>query len=115
MNTAHNPFLQVAPVAPKVRPKTAARKYERSIDPDLLEIGNDEFPGARTSPEGKYSALFSKMRSGQCIKCEPKETQPLGHALRTWLKRNGKDEKFIVRTVNNFPQDGRGRVWMLPK
>lgn len=112
---AHNPFQQVASIPKRGRPKTTAKKIEQKINPELLEIGNDEFPGARTSPEGKYNDFFSKMSSGQCIKCEPSETQPLGHALRTWLKRNGKDEKFIVRTVNNFPLDGRGRVWMLPK
>ena len=54
----------------------------RQIDPDLLEIGNDPFTGKRAPPEGKYDALFRRLRVGQCIKCEPKEAGPLSNALR---------------------------------
>ena len=47
--TKSNPFDQLT--RKKSRPM-------RLIDPDLLEIGNDPFTGARSSPEGKYDAII---------------------------------------------------------
>ena len=36
-------------------------------------------------------------------------------AMRKWLEKNKKTDQFEVRSITNFPKDGRGRVWLLPK
>ena len=75
MNKA-SPFPQV------VRKKHATMKH---IDPDLIEICNDPYVGVRSSPKGKYDEMFSMLKPGQCLKCEPHESAPLATALRKWL------------------------------
>lgn len=103
-----NAFLQAA-----AKKRTVSKS--RHIDVEMLTISNDEFPGRRSSPEGKYSAFFEKMKPGQCIKCEPAEAQPLGTALRKWLIDKEQDKALEVRVMQRFHKDGRGRVWLLPK
>lgn len=105
MNKA-SPFPQVA------RKKHATMKH---IDPDLIEICNDPYVGVRSSPKGKYDEMFSMLKPGQCLKCEPHESAPLATALRKWLQTNGKDAELEVRAMNRFSKDGRGRVWLLAK
>lgn len=96
-------------------PKRKQHRASRYIDPDHLQIADDEIVCRRSSPEGKYDLLFSKMKPGQCIKCEPDETQRLSNALRTWIKRRRKAHQFEVRSVARYTTDQRGRVWLLPK
>ena len=106
MTTQTNPFAQLA--RKKHRPM-------KQLDPSLLAIGNDEYTGVRASPEGKYDELFSRLKAGQCVKCEPGETQPVRNALLKWLQNKGKETKFEVRTMTRYHTDGRGRVWLLAK
>lgn len=96
--------------APKIRPAK-----NQSVEADLITIGDDEFPNRRVLPEGKYAHLFNRMKPGQCLKCEPKEALALASALRKWLEKHSKTDRFEVRTISNFPKDGRGRVWLLAK
>ncbi|MFG5778241.1 hypothetical protein ACFIQF_14325 [Comamonas sp. J-3] len=106
MTKQANPFAQLAR-----KPKHSMRQ----IDPDLLEIGNDPFTGKRAPPEGKYDALFRRLRVGQCIRCEPQEAGPLSNALRQWIQSRKRDDELEVRVQSRYHTDGRGRVWLLAK
>jgi hypothetical protein len=99
----------------QVPPRKKVHKAVRSIEVDLIKISNDAFPGQRSCPEGKYVEMFTKMKPGQCLECEPAEVQPLAAGMRKWLVNQGKDKQFMVRTMTRFPKDGRGRVWLIAK
>lgn len=99
-----NPFAPKAPKAPM-----------RFVDPDALSIANDPLPSARAKPGHKYDAMFSKLKPGQCLVCEGPDAGKIGHALTTWLKRNGKDG--VIRSTKNYegavPGSKTGRVWLI--
>lgn len=97
---------------------TATRKTHKvmsHIDPELLKIGNDPYTGQRSSPEGKYDAIFAAMKPGQSIECEPSEAGSLRNALHKWLQARKKDDVLEVRMQTRYHKDGRGRVWLLSK
>lgn len=99
----------------QAKPRRKVHKTVKSIDVELITIKNDPFPGQRACPEGKYAELFSKMKPGQCLSCEPDEVQPLGAAMRKWIASQDKADKLEVRTMSRFPGDSRGRVWLIAK
>lgn len=103
-----NPFTQVK--SKKVKNASVAH-----VDVEMLDIGNDEFPGRRSTPEGKYAKLFETLKPGQCLKCEPRETQTLAQAMRKWINNTNRTKTMEVRAMSRFPKDGRGRVWLLEK
>lgn len=80
------------------------------IDPDKLEICDDAPLPSRARPGRKYGPVFSKLKPGQCIKCEPNQAPTLATALKKWIT----DKKLpcIVRATSRY-SDGKGRVWML--
>lgn len=90
-------------------------RTNRFIDPDMLAISDDEFTGQRSSPEGKYDTIFVKMKPGQCLKCEPTESQRLAQALRNWIENRKLGAKYEVRSMQKYHTDQRGRVWLLEK
>lgn len=81
----------------------------------MLAISDDEFTGQRSSPEGKYDTIFAKMKPGQCLKCEPTESQRLAQALRNWIENRKLGAKYEVRSMQKYHTDQRGRVWLLEK
>lgn len=86
-----------------------------AIDPGLLKITNDPPPGRRVMGEHKYGAIFKALKPGQRIACEPNESQPVAQALRKYLKDNELNTKFDVRSVQHYPKDQRGGVWMIAR
>ena len=80
------------------------------IDPDKLEICNDAPLDGRARPEWKYGPVFSRLKPGQCIKCEPNQAPTLATALKKWVV----DKKLpcVVRATSRYT-DGKGRVWLL--
>lgn len=103
-----NAFAQAA----KTRKRTHSSK---AIDPELLKITNDPPPGKRVMGEPKYDAIFKALKPGQRIACEPSESQPIAQALRKFLKDRELTSKFDVRSVQHYPKDQRGGVWMIAR
>lgn len=104
--TKPSPFPIVA------KRKNRANQY---IDTDMLQISDDEFTGRRSVPEGKYDAIFSKLKPGQCIKCESGESQTITNAMRKWLSNRKLTNLYEVRSMRKYGTDQRGRVWLLEK
>lgn len=76
-------------------------------------IENTPFPTMRYFVS-KYDATFAKMQPGQCLRMETKDVGKVAHAMNKWIKKNGKTDKLMVRTLSKQP-DGYGRVWLLSK
>jgi len=76
-----------------------------------LSIGNDPLPTGRAQPEGKYTAIFAKLKPGQCIICPTGSANSIGQALRKWADANKPSHR--VSTTQAYAADGRGRVWLL--
>lgn len=90
--------------------KSTKRPF-KAVDINSLEIVDDPVQVNRAAVSAKYGELFAKMKPGQAIKCQPDEAGKIGHALNTWLKKNGK--KGSVKTCRRYEADGLGRVWLL--
>ena len=90
---------------------TKTNKPMQLIDPGALEICNDPLPARRTTPEGKYTQLFARMKYGQSLKCPPGSAPKIATALKKWLEVNKKPGS--VRSTLRYAEDGTGRVWLL--
>lgn len=108
-----NPWTQTKqPKAPKMPQKPTAET--RRIDPSKLQIASDPLPSVRLVTN-KYLTIFSKLKVGQNIQCEPDEVQPIAQALRKYIDLNkitAKGKPARVITQSNSP-DGIGRVWLV--
>lgn len=109
-----NPFTGQPVAAPekamttRIRPKPATP----TVDLGGLSICDDPIPEHRASPEGKYDALLSKLKPGQCIKCPSSDVNRLANAIKKHVER--KHPTCMVRSMQDYG-DGLGRVWMLPR
>ena len=84
---------------------------QQIIDPSALDICNDQLPLARSAPEGKYTAVFSKLKYGQSLKCPPGAAPKIATALKKWMEVHKKPG--TVRSALRYAEDGTGRVWLL--
>ena len=94
-----------------IKPKV--KRPFKAVDINSLEIVNDPVQVNRATVSAKYGELFSKMKFGQAIKCQPDEAGKIGHALNTWLKKNGKPG--MAKTCRRYETDNMGRVWLVKK
>ena len=90
---------------------TKNNKPMKLIDPKELEICNDPPPTVRSSPEGKYTPVFSNLQYGQSLKCPPGAAPKIATALKKWLEVHKKPG--MVRSAVRYAPDGTGRVWLL--
>jgi hypothetical protein len=108
-----NPFTGQIVAAPK---PMSTRKTDRPnnghVDLDALTICDDPMPEYRALPAGKYDALLSKLKPGQCIKCPTSDVNRLSNAIKKHVER--KHPTCMVRSMQDYG-DGMGRVWMLPR
>ena len=81
------------------------------FDPSTLSICDDPIPTHRLIVDGKYKAIFQKLKVGQALKVNSKHTQTVAGSLRTFVAG-----KHAVKSVKDYG-DGMGRVWLidLPK
>lgn len=91
--------------------KTREKRKSKLVDVASLVIVNDPIPSTRATVTAKYGELFGKMKFGQAIKCQPDEAGKIGHALNTWLKKNGKPG--MAKTCRRYEADNLGRVWLV--
>lgn len=91
--------------------KTVWQKTKKHQDVDIstLSISDDPLVGRRYR-EGKYDALFGKLKHGQSIKCSSEDAQKIGNAMRDWAKRL--DKKGVVKAVSYYTKT-TGRVFWL--
>lgn len=78
-----------------------------------IEIDTMPYPAGRYFAS-KYDHLFERMVPGQCLKMESDQVGKVAHAMNKWVKKNGKQDELIVRTMSKNP-DKKGRVWLLNK
>jgi hypothetical protein len=99
-----------------VKPKTVTRGPwpKEKFDPTKLKIANDPLPPTRTVPKSKYDELFSQLKPGQCIVCQPQQASRVGSALKKWLE-NRMVKNMTIRAASRYPKDDMGRVWLLNK
>ncbi|MGL4680034.1 MAG: hypothetical protein ACRCWC_11715 [Plesiomonas shigelloides] len=86
-------------------------KKLKHVQVESLVITDDPIQDTRAAVSEKYGEIFSKMKVGQSIKCQPDEAGKIGHALNTWLKRHG--IKGMAKTCSRYEADGLGRVWLI--
>lgn len=100
-----------------VQPKQPRKKPVKSVkvDPADLRITDDKPVATRVKAGNKYAAIFERMKPGQCIKCRTEETQTVAQAMRKWILENRDVTKLQVKAVMRYPEDGMGRVWLMPK
>jgi hypothetical protein len=75
-----------------------------------VSICNDALPPARYKPDGKYTAVFRKLKPGEALKCKPADVHRISNALRAHIKVMGITGR--VRSIADYG-DGKGRVWLL--
>ena len=96
-------------------PMTPSRKTPKTnslpVDIDSLCICDDPFPAHRSRTDGKYTALLSKLKPGQSIKCQRADVDRIANAIKKHIAQH--HPACMVRTMRNYG-DGMGRVWMLP-
>lgn len=79
-----------------------------------LVITNDPPPRTTLGPRSsKYVDRFEKMKVGQSLACSKEKTGVVASAMRTWLKRTGRDDLSVV-SMSDYG-DGKGRVWLVAK
>lgn len=95
----------------------APRRPRMAVEAGALRICGDPVPETLGSRQGMMWPIFEQLRPGQCIKCRPQETQSVAHALVRWLRirQPAKAAACIVRSTKQYPGDGQGRVWLLPR
>ena len=98
------------PAWPGQPAKTTTRAF-KPVDIHSLQIVDDPVQVNRATVSAKYDELFSKLKPGQAIKCQPDEAGKIGNALNTWLKKHSKPG--TVKTCRRYETDGLGRVWLL--
>lgn len=99
-----NPFQQKQK-KPRAEPK--------AVDLDSIQVANDPLPAGRAkATEYKYDHLFSGMKVGQCLKCDPADVGKISHAMSVWIKRNQLKD-HVVRSTRKYETDGLGRVWLI--
>lgn len=86
------------------------KRQSKPVDVDALKIANDPMTGRKLTAAPKYEQIFSKLKAGQCIVCQPGEAAKISHALNNWLKNQNKTN--VVRSCNRYEKDGLGRVWL---
>lgn len=84
----------------------------RYVPAEKLTIASDPLPEGKAKITNKYHDVFSKLKHGQCVICEPDDVQRVAKALRGWMT----DEKVKgqIRSTKLYEKDGKGRVWMMP-
>ena len=105
---AHDPFSTT-------KQATRCKSVRRSpIHIGDLEVTNDPIPKKRSLGPGRYDELFSSMKPGQCIKCEPVHTGAIGNALRSWIRKQRK-KGLAVKAMSHYPgcKENLGRVWLI--
>jgi len=103
-----NPFTG-EPIA--MKKPTQPKQYE-ATDASALSICDDPLPSTRALVGGnKYEAIFSALKHGQAIKCEPNQACCIANSLRKWTNQRGM--KVLIRMTKRYPTDSKGRVWML--
>lgn len=98
--------------------QSAKPKQKRNlvcVDVSTLQIVNDPMPTRRISIGLKYEGVFSKLKPGQAVKCQPDEAPKICNALSSWLKKKGRRDQYHIRSVSRYETDGLGRVWLIPK
>ena len=98
-------------------PKPARKKPVKMVKVDVadLQVTDDKPVVTRVKLGNKYQPLFESMKPGQCIRCRPEETQTVAAAMRKWILENRDVTKLQVKAVMRYPEDGLGRVWLMPK
>ena len=114
-----NPFaaLEKKKREPQADKEVVRRVYDNPptrIDVSNMRIADDPRLVSRGFQSSKYDQLFTKLKPGQCIVCDPKNMNPTRNALQKWLAVRYPG-KYIVRGVSHYPTDGKARVWMLNK
>lgn len=100
----------VVPKKPRAKPVKLVK-----VNPADLQVTDDKPVATRVKQGNKYQALFESMKPGQCVKCRTEETQTVAQAMRKWILENRDVTKLHVKAVMRYPEDGLGRVWMMPK
>ena len=109
MNTK---FAGKNPFTGQVQEPAQKQKLSTFCDVSKLEITNDALPiGRMKNTVNKYDELFSSLKVGECIKCQPVEVSKIAHALNTWLARHNKTN--AVRSCKHYDTDQLGRIWLL--
>lgn len=81
------------------------------VDTTTLKIVDDAYKPERARMAGKYDPIFSTMKFGQAVKCDPKEASKIATAMKKWAEKT--KTKIVVRATSSYHEDGQGRVWML--
>jgi hypothetical protein len=92
-------------------PMVKTKQATKYVDPATLVICSDPLPAGRALPKLKYEDVFSKLKPGQCVKCEPEQTGKLSSSLRKYMERH--NIKGSIKSVTRYPTDQMGRVWMM--
>ena len=88
------------------------KNQTNAIDPDLIKVEHNKPVETKRISVGKYDKLFSQLKYGSCLVCEPQEVERIASALRKWLNSNEKPGKAHRNTKC---KDGQARVWLLAK
>lgn len=85
----------------------------RYVPTEKLKISTDPLPEGKAKITNKYHDVFSKLKHGQCVICEPDDVSRVAKALRGWMEQN--EVTGQIRSTRLYERDGKGRVWMMPK
>lgn len=100
----------VTPKKPRAKPVKLVK-----VNPADLQVTDDKPVPTRVPVGNKYGPIFESMKPGQCVKCRPEETQTVAAAMRKWILEHRDVTKLHVKAVMRYPEDGMGRVWLMPK
>ena len=94
------------------QPRKVVNRTVQGIEPDLLKIEHDCPLHVARVRASKYDEIFSKLKPGSALVCEPKEAGRIAQTLRKWLQ--ARNMPYTITQSAHCP-DGRGRVWMIAK
>jgi hypothetical protein len=83
------------------------------VDTTMLKVEKGvPIPSHGGGPKQKYMEMFESMRPGDCITCDPKETQNVATSLRRAINK-GQLARLsgCCVVIRSRCQDGHGRVW----
>lgn len=102
---------------PKTMKKDAASLKKKPVNAPKVNVANLIIEDRPYDPDWKvkqtgsmYDPIFSQLKVGQCVVCEPDECSAVANGMRSWFRRK-RGINILVKEVRKDPLDGKGRVW----
>ena len=107
------PFWPAVTAKPKGKKTAAGTVRHAQIESgEELKICSDPPPRTTLGPRtSKYADIFESLEIGKGLECSSEKASVVATAMRTWIKKTGREGVGVV-SMSDYG-DGKGRVWLI--